>query len=112
MLDDARLIALWDRWKRSFADEALWETGHAAARTRAIEHAIAETPAEGLDGIAIKLALWAFINRHDDDAALQANSALRDMTRFIPPPFNVGARARLGLLSLRLPARRVLLRCG
>jgi hypothetical protein len=110
MLDDARLIALWDRWKRSFGDEAIWETGRAAERTRAIEQAIAETPADGLDGNAIKLALWGFINRHDDAAALQANSALRDMTRFINRDYRAEALAvtkRCSRLRWRSPFSRI-----
>jgi hypothetical protein len=110
MRDDARLIALWDRWKRSFADEIVCETEHAATCTRAIEQTIAETPAEGLDGIAIKLALWGFINRHDDAAALQANAALRDMTRLTNRDYRAEAEAiakRSARLRWRSPFSRI-----
>ena len=110
MLDDARLLALWDRWKRSFADEAVCETEDVAARTRAIEQTIAKTPAEGLDGVAIKLALWGFINWHDDAAALQADSALRDMTRFTNRDYRAEAQAitkRRVRLKWRSPFSRI-----
>ena len=106
MLDDARLLALWDRWKRSFADEAACETEDFAARTRAIEQTIAKTPAEGLDGVAIKLALWGFI----DAAALQADSALRDMTRFTSRDYRAEAQAittRRMRLKWRSPFSRI-----
>jgi len=92
-MSDVALIALWDRWKRSFIDEVACETEQAAARTRTIEQRIAATPAQGLDGIAIKLALWQFINCHDDAAALQADAAYRDVTRFINRDFRAEAEA-------------------
>ena len=46
---------------------------------RAIEERIASTPAEGLKGIGVQLALWEFINQHDDvtvDQALAAYDAV------------------------------------
>jgi hypothetical protein len=42
-----------------------------------VEQAIAATPAEGLTGIAVQLALWEFINQADDIAADQALARLR-----------------------------------
>jgi hypothetical protein len=58
-----------------------------------IEEAIASTPAEGFTAIGVKLALWYFINNHDDVAADQALAAYEDVTRFVGRDFAAEAEA-------------------
>jgi hypothetical protein len=84
---DTDLLALFEEWKIALGDEAAATSEHdgnrAHERMRKTEQTIRRTPAEGLTGIAVKLALWRFINTHsgaDDD---QAEAAYRDVTRMI-----------------------------
>jgi hypothetical protein len=46
-----------------------------------IESRIAETPAEGVHGLVIKLGLHCFLNEHADAASVQSESAYRDLVR-------------------------------
>jgi hypothetical protein len=55
-------------------------------KVRAVEELIAETPARGLTGVAIKLGLWRFINgKYDeyDAASEQGEAAYDDVTRLV-----------------------------
>ena len=93
------LIALWEQWKQSFADELDCETAQTAARTRTIEQRIAGAPAEGLVGIAIKLALWRFTNSHKDAAAVQAEAAYCDVIGLVGRDFSAEAEVIAERLS-------------
>jgi hypothetical protein len=98
-MSDAALIALWEQWKQSFADAMDCENDQggerARTRTRAIEQRILEEPAQGLDGIAIKFALWRVTNGHDYTAGGQAEVVYRDVTRLIDRDFEREARVIL-----------------
>jgi|GEM_PF-2996169 hypothetical protein len=89
--EDAELVSLFDDWKLALAacsgpDSAMDQLG-------VIEEAIASTPAEGFTAIGVKLALWYFINNHDDVAADQALAAYEDVTRFVGRDFAAEAEA-------------------
>jgi hypothetical protein len=58
-----------------------------------IEQAIASTPAEGLTGIGVQLALWHFINQDDDVAADQALAAYDAVVRLTGRDFAAEAEA-------------------
>jgi hypothetical protein len=60
---------------------------------RVIEQRICATPAEGLTGIGVQLALWEFINNHDDVAADQALAAHDAVTRLTGRDFAAEAEA-------------------
>ena len=48
---------------------------------REIESRLAATPADGLKGLAIKLALHCFLQNQEDTGSSQADSAYRDLVR-------------------------------
>jgi len=50
-------------------------------RLSEIETQIANTPSEGMQGLAIKLGLHCFLNGHADATSLQSESAYRDLVR-------------------------------
>ena len=79
------LLTLFEHLKVSLRVEADAPTEGALERAhdgvRQIEIAICDTPAEGLVGIAIKLAIWKHINCHHHVAADQAESAYQDLCR-------------------------------
>jgi len=73
--EDAELLELFEKWKIALADCSGSDLDRAHDHLRAIEERIASTPAEGLKGIGVQLALWEFINQHDDVTADQALAA-------------------------------------
>ena len=81
-MSDLELIALWEQWKQSFADEL-----------------DCRAPAEGLVGIAIKLALWRFTNSHKDAAAVQAEAAYCDVIGLVGRDFSAEAEVIAERLS-------------
>ena len=46
-----------------------------------IEAKLAGTPAEGMEGLVVKLGLHCFLNEHADAASAQSDSAYRDLVR-------------------------------
>jgi hypothetical protein len=98
-MSDLELIALWEQWKQSFAEELACETAQTTARTRMIEQRIAEAPAEGLVGIAIKLTLWRLTNSHKDAAAVQAEAAYCDVIGLVGRDFSAEAEVIAERLS-------------
>jgi len=59
-----------------------------------IETQLAETPAEGMQGLAVKLGLHCFLNDHADAASAQSESAYRDLVRLTgnDPTVEIAAR--------------------
>jgi hypothetical protein len=83
--EDDRISQLFHDWLVAF--EAVQVASGDTARTKAyeklsdVELKLAETPAEGLRGLAVKLGLHCFLNDHADAASLQSESAYRDLVR-------------------------------
>ena len=59
-----------------------------------IETRLAQTPAEGFQGLAMKLGLHCFLNDHADAASIQSESAYRDLVRLTgrDPATEIAAR--------------------
>ena len=81
---DEELTVLFRQWLTAFEkaqsttdDE---ETVAALALSK-IESRIAATPAEGLRGLVVKLALQRFLHEHADGSGEQADSAYADLVR-------------------------------
>ena len=92
--EDAQLLDLFEDWKVTLAacsgcepDDGVYDD------LRAIEQRIASTPAEGLTGIGVQLALWEFINQDDDVAADQALAAYDALVRLTGRDFAAEAEA-------------------
>jgi hypothetical protein len=82
-MDDV-ISALFEEWLSRFeaeqaasANGAMWKED----MLREIEARIASTPADGLKGLGIKLALHCFLQNHGDAESSQAHSAYRDLVR-------------------------------
>ena len=57
------------------------EAAKAQAALGDIEAKMVDTPAEGLEGLVVKLGLHCFLNEHADAASAQSDSAYRDLVR-------------------------------
>ncbi len=82
---DKKLSELFQQWLAAFgamqvaSSEADVVKAH---RTLAeIEAKMVDTPAEGMEGLVVKLGLHFFLNQHADAASAQADSAYRDLVR-------------------------------
>jgi hypothetical protein len=81
----------FDRWKRALVDQdkqTTRATRHRAhARVESMEALIAETPADDIEGVGIKLALYVYISGIDpakaDSAVEQVLSAYQDCVRVL-----------------------------
>jgi hypothetical protein len=97
LMQDVKLIWLWEKWKQSVADEIACETERAAdrahMRTRALEQEIAETRAEGLLGIGVQFGLWRLINGRVIVASEQADAAYEALVRLTGKDYAAEARA-------------------
>src|SRR5262245_24346493 len=82
---DEKLSNLFEEWLSAFdaVQLASGEEAITAAQSRLseIETKIVNTPAECMQGLAIKLGLHCFLNHHADAASLQSESAYRDLVR-------------------------------
>src|SRR6476620_1736774 len=86
MLRDA-----FDRWKNALVDQNKQTTQaarhRAHARVTSMEDLIAETPADDLEGVGIKLALYVYVSGVDpetaDSAVEQVLSAYKDCVRVL-----------------------------
>jgi hypothetical protein len=85
----------FDRWKDALLDQNK-QTSKAArhrahARVTSMEDLIAETPAEDIEGVGIKLALYVYMSGVDpetaDSAVEQVLSAYRDCIRVLGRDF-------------------------
>jgi hypothetical protein len=94
---DAVLLELFECWKVAAGGEAAAKSEHARnrahARLRQLEERIRETPAQGLTGIAVKLALRRFITEHSGAETDQSEAAYRDLCRLIGRDFAAEAAA-------------------
>src|SRR5262245_48007168 len=81
----------FDRWKGALLDQAKQTTRDARhrahARVTSMEDLIAKTPAEDIEGVGIKLALYVYISGVDpetaDSAVEQVLSAYNDCVRVL-----------------------------
>jgi hypothetical protein len=81
----------FDRWKDALIDQDKQTTQaarhRAHARVTSMEDLIAETPADDIEGIGIKLALYVYMSGVDpetaDSAAEQVLSAYKDCVRVL-----------------------------
>jgi len=76
--------ALFETWLSRFeaeqaasGDRPMWKENV----LKEIEARIASTPADGLKGLSVKLALHCFLQDHGDLEGSQAHSAYRDLVR-------------------------------
>ena len=82
---DEKISGLFQQWLSAF--EAVQVASGEEAITKAqsalsdIETQLADTPAEGMQGLAVKLGLHCFLNDHADAASTQSESAYRDLVR-------------------------------
>jgi hypothetical protein len=82
---DKKLSDLFQQWLAAF--EAMQVASSEADVAKAhltlgeIEAKMVDTPAEGMEGLVVKLGLHWFLNEHADAASAQSDSAYRDLAR-------------------------------
>jgi hypothetical protein len=82
---DEKISNLFQQWLAAF--EAMQVASDEAAAVKAhntladIEERMVDTPAEGMQGLVVKLGLHCFLNEHADAASAQSDSAYRDLVR-------------------------------
>ena len=81
---DERLVDLFRQWLKAF--EVVQGTmsddfGNTHKAVAELEMRIAATPAEGLRGLVVKLALHQFLRDHAEATSLQFDSAYSDLVR-------------------------------
>jgi len=82
---DEKISDLFQQWLSAFeamqtaSDEAAAAEAHSAIAD--IEARLVDTPAEGMQGLVVKLGLHCFLNEHADAASAQSDSAYRDLVR-------------------------------
>jgi hypothetical protein len=95
---DEKIFELFQDWLSAFAavqvasgEEEIVKSHDALSE---IEARLAETPAEGLVGLVVKLGLHCFLNDHADAASVQSESAYRDLVRLtgLDPAVQITAR--------------------
>ncbi len=95
---DEKISGLFQDWLSAFeaVQVASGEDAIVTAQTALsdIEARLAETPAEGMQGSAVKLGLHCFLNDHADAASMQSESAYRDLVRLTghDPAVEIAAR--------------------
>ena len=82
---DETLVELFQQWLTAFEAVQAATCEEEAVAQRGVlvdvESRIAATPAEGLRGLVVKLALQRFLHEHADAASEQADSAYADLVR-------------------------------
>lgn len=82
---DEKISDLFQQWLSAFEAMQVASNEEAAAKAHSaitdIEARLAATPAEGIDGLVVKLGLHCFLNEHADAASMQSDSAYRDLVR-------------------------------
>jgi hypothetical protein len=82
---DNKLSDLFQQWLAAFeAMQVASSESDVAKAQRAlgdIEAKMVDTPAEGMEGLVVKLGLHCFLNKHADAASAQSDSAYRDLVR-------------------------------
>jgi hypothetical protein len=82
---DEKISDLFQQWLAAF--EAMQVASSEADVVKAhrtlgeIEAKMVDTPAEGMEGLVVKLGLHCFLNEHADAASAQSDSAYRDLVR-------------------------------
>jgi hypothetical protein len=93
-----KIAKLFEEWLSAFeaVQTASGEEAIAQAHSKLseIEDRLAETPAQGMDGLAVKLGLHCFLNDHADAASIQSESAYRDLVRLtgLDPALEIAGR--------------------
>jgi hypothetical protein len=85
------ILAAFERWKSALIDQDKQTTQaarhRAHARVTSMEDLIAETPADDVEGVGIKLALYVYMSGVDpetaDSAVEQVLSAYKDCVRVL-----------------------------
>ena len=81
---DERISDLFQEWLSIFEADQLASDDEVRWREdalREVESRLAATPADGLKGLTVKLALHCFLQNHGDTDSSHANSAYRDLVR-------------------------------
>jgi hypothetical protein len=82
---DKKISDLFKQWLAAFEAMQSASSEAEAAKAQAalgdIETKMVDTPAEGLEGLVVKLGLHCFLNEHADAASAQSDSAYRDLVR-------------------------------
>ena len=94
------ILAAFERWKDALIDQDKQTTQaarhRAHARVTSMEDLIAETPADDIEGMGIKLALYVYMSGVDpekaDSAMEQVLSAYKDCRRVLGRYLLVGVR--------------------
>ena len=82
---DKKFLDLFQQWLAAFgavqgaSSEA--DVAKAQRTLGEIEAKMVVTPAEGIEGLVVKLGLHCFLNEHADAASAQSDSAYRDLVR-------------------------------
>ena len=80
--ENLRLVSTMARGVRSHASRIeRGGRGEGACTLGEIEAKLVDTPAEGMEGLVVKLGLHCFLNEHADAASAQSDSAYRDLVR-------------------------------
>jgi hypothetical protein len=82
---DKKILDLFKQWLAAFEAMQSASSEAEAAKAQAalgdVEAKMADTPADGLEGLVVKLGLHCFLNEHADAASAQSDSAYRDLVR-------------------------------
>jgi hypothetical protein len=79
---DENLVDLFRQWLKAFeVEQDAMSDGFAHKAVAELEMRIAATPAEGLRGLVVKLALHQFLRDHAEATSLQFDSAYSDLVR-------------------------------
>ena len=95
---DEKISGLFQDWLSAFEAVQVASGENAIVRAQNsvsdIEARLADTPAEGVQGLAVKLGLHCFLNDHADAASMQSESAYRDLVRLTgrDPAIEIAAR--------------------
>src|SRR6516164_1846784 len=76
---DERILGLFREWLSIF--EALQADESISSELTHIENRLAATPANGLQGLAVKLALHCFLQNHTDTNSNLAQCTYNDLVR-------------------------------
>jgi hypothetical protein len=82
---DKKISDLFQQWLAAFEAMQVASSEADVAKARRtlyeIEAKIIDTPAEGMEGLVVKLGLHCFLNEHADAASAQSDSAYCDLVR-------------------------------
>ena len=80
-----RLSDLFQQWLAAFQAMQVASSEADVAKAHRtlgeIEAKMVDAPAEGMEGLFVKLGLHCFLNEHADAASVQSDSAYRDLVR-------------------------------